>query len=331
MADDADRYEAWYARKLWTLLPAIYRAEDSGSFDEAGPLQELVGRIGVQAAIVRRSIDRLWEDQMIETCDDWVVDYIGDLLATNMVPSLDGRERRVDVGKTIYYRRRKGTVALLEELASDVTGWTVRVVEFFRRLGRTRHGLDLPLGLPAPASDPRAELQHAEGLIGARTRTGAGGLADLRDPHGANLTNTAFDEYFHTGDVRRGRGATGWYDIPRVGVFAWRLHSLGVRGVTAVRSAACPNQCTFDPTGREIQLFARQQPATFDDWVSPGPNEVPGPISPDLLAAHFADLYGPNWLFVQRSVGPGPGDYVDVPANEVKPDPQAAGRFFIDP
>src|SRR6266540_2629196 len=99
MDADADRYEAWYTRKLWSLLPAIYRAEDSGSFDEAGPLQELVGRIGVQAAIVRRSIDRLWEDQMIETCDDWVVDYIGDLLSTNMVPSLDGRERRVGVGR----------------------------------------------------------------------------------------------------------------------------------------------------------------------------------------------------------------------------------------
>ena len=40
-------------------------------------------RVGAQAAVVRRSIDRLWEDQSIESCEDWVVDYIGDLLATN--------------------------------------------------------------------------------------------------------------------------------------------------------------------------------------------------------------------------------------------------------
>src|SRR6266508_5101390 len=332
MDADADRYEAWYTRKLWSLLPAIYRAEDSKDVDRVGPLQELVGRIGVEAAIVRRSIDRLWEDQMIETCDDWVVDYIGDLLGTNMVPSLDGRERRADVGKTIYYRRRKGTVALLEELASDVTGWTVRVVEFFRRLARARYGLDVPLGLPVPLPDPRAELQRAQGLFGVRTRTGVGGLADLRDAHGANLTNTAFDEYFHTADVRRGRGATGWYDIPRLGVFAWRLHSLGVSGVTAVQSAACANQHTFDPTGRDIQLFARQQPASFDDWLSPEEHEVPGPISADLLSAHFGDLYGFNSLFVRRKVGPLPDDYADVPANEVKPDPRVpVGRFFIDP
>src|SRR5262249_51138320 len=112
MATDTDRYEAWYSYKLWTLLPALYRAEDSDSLDQPGHLQELVARIGAQAAIVRRSIDRLWDDQSIETCDDWVIDYIGDLLATNLVASLDERGRRVDVGKTINYRRRKGTLAL---------------------------------------------------------------------------------------------------------------------------------------------------------------------------------------------------------------------------
>src|SRR5271156_4279486 len=105
MADN-DRYEAWYAAKLWNLLPAIYRAEDSGDFDTNGPLAEMVARIGAQAAIVRRSIDRLWEDQSIESCDDWVIAYVGDLLATNLVNSLDGRGRRLDVANTVYYRHR---------------------------------------------------------------------------------------------------------------------------------------------------------------------------------------------------------------------------------
>ena len=56
---DPDRYDAWYAAKLWGLLPALYRAEDSEEIDGKGPLKEMVGRIGAQAAIVRRSIDRL--------------------------------------------------------------------------------------------------------------------------------------------------------------------------------------------------------------------------------------------------------------------------------
>ena len=73
--------------------------------------------------MVRRSIDRLWEDQSVETCDSWVIPYIADLLATNLVPSMDARGQRLDVANTIYYRRRKGTVALLEQLAADVTGY----------------------------------------------------------------------------------------------------------------------------------------------------------------------------------------------------------------
>jgi hypothetical protein len=335
MATDADRYEAWYSYKLWMLLPALYRAEDSESFDEPGPLQELVARIGAEAAIVRRSIDRLWDDQSIETCDDWVINYIGDLLATNLVASLDERGRRVDVGKTIYYRRRKGTLALAEELAHDVTGWTVRVVEQFRRLGRTRHGLDPAIGLPARAETTERQLQRAQGLIGRHTRTMAGGPADLRDVHGANLTDGAFDEYFHTADVRRGRGATGRHNIPRLGVFTWRLHSLGVTGVTAVRDENCPNQYTFDPTGRDVQMFAPPGANFADEWVSPREHQVPGPISADLLRTAFADLYRAQSLFVQQWTGGQPphDHHAPVAAAEVAPDARdrAGHRFFIDP
>src|SRR5258707_4781122 len=168
MTNDLDHFEAYYADKLWNLLPTVYRAEDTDEFDRNGPLREMVNRIGGQAGILRRSIDRLWEDQSIETCDDWVIPYIGDLLATNLVASLDARGQRIDVAKTIYYRRRKGTVAILEEIATDITGWDARVVEFFRRLGRTRHGRDPEIGLPSAAADPAdaRALQLEQGLVG---------------------------------------------------------------------------------------------------------------------------------------------------------------------
>lgn len=333
-----DRYDDWYAEKLWTLLPAIYRAEDPVDDPAAnGPLREIVDRLGAQTAIVRRSIDRLWEDQSIETCDDWVIDYIGELLATNLVPSLDARGKRADVGKTIYYRRRKGTVAVLEELAGDITGWSVRVVEMFRRLGRTRHGLDPAIGLRADPSTARGTLQREEGLIGQRTSTSAGGFADLRSVHGASLTNSAFDEYFHTADVRRGRGAVGRYNIPHLGVFVWRLKSLPVAGVTAVHDATCVNQWTFDPTGREIALFAAGDRTYGDQWVSPLEQEVPGPISRDLLQVAFTELYriddAAHSLAVYRYVGGPPGlDYDLVTASEISQDPRRpTGRFSIDP
>lgn len=321
MASEPDGYDEWYAAKLWGLLPAVYRAEDSDDFDRKGPLEELVDRIGAQAAIVRRSIDRLWEDQAIETCDDWVIDYVGDLLAVNPVASLDARGRRLEVKSTISYRRRKGTLGLLEQLATDITGWQARAVEMFRRMARTRHGLD-------PALGTRRDLQRAQALIGARTRTPAGGTADLRDVHGAALAATAFDELFHTGDVRRGRGATGWHDIAHLGVFVWRLRSLGVRLVTPVSDVRCTGayrQYTFDPTGRDLPLYARGGRLFDDDWVSPEPHEMPGPITPAMLAAAFPELY-PASLGLYRF-----GDQL-VSAGDVAADPRAAGaRPWIDP
>src|SRR6266478_4098866 len=140
-----DRYAEYYAAKLWQLVPAVYRSLDSDP-SEPGPLVELVNRIGAQAAVLRRSIDRLWEDQSIESCDDWIIPYIGDLLATRLVACLDARAQRLDVAKTIYYRRRSGTLGVLEELAADIAGRDARAVEFFRRLGRTRHQFDPPIG-----------------------------------------------------------------------------------------------------------------------------------------------------------------------------------------
>jgi hypothetical protein len=309
MPDDRDHYEAYYAEKLWALLPAVYRAEDTDAFDQNGPLRELVNRIGVQAAILRRSIDRMWEDQSIESCDDWIIPYIGDLLATNLVASLDARGQRLDVAKTIYYRRRKGTVALLEELAHDITGWEVRVVEFFRRLARTRHGFDPEIGLPSATTAPldNRALQLAEGLIGPLTNTCIGGWADLRKVYGALQAQSpfgvyddlrpasAFDEYFHTADFRRGRGRSGWYNIPRLGVFVWRLYSFPLIDqepdtllAVPVQNAdpACTNHYSFDPTGREAPLFAAAEGVVNrfgSKWVSPDEWQLPTPISQALL------------------------------------------------
>jgi hypothetical protein len=336
MAANPDRYDARYTEKLWNLLPELYRAMDSDSPDETGPLREIVARIGAQAAVVRRSLDRLWENQSIESCDDLFINYIGDLLATNIVASLDARNRRLDVAKTIYYRRRKGTVALAEELAKDITGWKARVSEFFLGLARTRHNLDPAISQVDPVTGALTPLQLARRTLGVRTRTAAGGFADLRNVHGANLAGSAFDEYFHTADVRRGRGATGWYNIPRLGVFVWRLKTFSVQQVTPLRVKGCPQEYTFDPTGRDSLLFAREDTPTSDQWISPLEHQVPGPISFDLLRAEFTELYrekAPRSLGVfKHNSGPHPYDLV-LP-KDVRHDPREAGppnSFWIDP
>lgn len=311
MSGYPDNYDVYYADKLWNLLPAVYRAQDTDQFGANGPLRELVNRVGAQAANIRRSIDRMWEDQSIETCDDWVIPYIGDLLNTNLVGGLDPRGQRIDVAKTIYYRRRKGTVAILEEIAANITGWDAKVVEFFRRMGRTRHLLDPAIGawLYHPGEDPRhpidpplagwlnsvddlATLQVAEGLAGSLTQTGIGGFADLRNVYGATKATSAFDEFFHTADIRAGLGTTGWYNIPHLGVFLWRLVSYPVGPTTPVPVTGCPGWYCFDPTGRDIPLFApsRSADAFGANWVSPVEAQMPTPISQPLFDANTANI-----------------------------------------
>lgn len=346
MSPDRDHYEIFYADKLWALLPAVYRAQDTDNFNGNGPLRELVNRVGAQVATVRRSMDRLLEDQSIESCDDWVIAYIADLLATKLVASLDARGQRLDVAKTIYYRRRKGTVAVLEEIASDITGWDARVIEFFRRLGRQRHNFDPALAdLSASPADSRA-LAIAQGLTGGWTSSSIGGWADLRNAYGASQAQgpdsisrtlrppSAFDEYFHTADFRAGRGRSGWYNIPKLGVFLWRLISFGVDQTTPVQSGSC---YTFDPTGRRAPLFAASSRPLGDDWVSPQEWQVAAPISTPVLAAALRDratyaLYAaiaPDGVTLQpNSVGvfTKPGSFYElVDGSEVTTFPEGPG------
>jgi hypothetical protein len=169
-------------------------------------------------------------------------------------------------------------------------------------------------------------LQAAEGLIGPRTHTGIGGWADLRNRYGAEKAHTAFDEFFHMADFRRGVGRVGWYNIPRLGVFLWRLISFAMDQATPVAVAGCPGHFTFDPTGRLIPLFAaasrREEKQFGDKWTPPDEWQLPTPISAALLDAERPNLY-------RRSVGvyqqPG-ADYVLVAAGAVKIFPEL-GRF----
>jgi hypothetical protein len=297
MTNVEDGYDTYYAERLWESLPGVYRNEDTDSLTAPGPLREIINRIGGQVAVVRRSIDRLWADQSIETCDDWVIPYIGDLLGTNVVNHLDAQAQRRDVAKTIRYRRRKGTLDVLEELALDVTGWTARVAEGFQRLARTRHSLDPavgPAGFPRASGTEAAELLVTEGLAGLLTGGQAGGFADLRSRYGAALAGTAFDESFHAADVRTGRGALGHFAIPRLLVFLWRLASFPVVGGTPVAVADAPGQYVFDPTGREIPLFLPPAPDLGDESpVMPREWQVPGPLTSSLEAAITDDGTSP--------------------------------------
>ena len=384
MADDG--YVSWYQNKLWQLLPAVYRTQDATVAGVPGPLQELLNRIGAQSATLRRSIDRLWENQSIETCDEWVIPYIGDRRATRLVSCLDARAQRLDVAKTIYYRRRAGTLGLLEELVADIAGRDARAVEFFRRLGRTRHQFDPPIGNAFAADvvpwakdttyavgdivaagdstyicvaggisalsgtgpsgggtgivdhgvtwdfyNPLGSLVPAviEGLAGLNSRTPAGGFADLRNAYGAANTGSAFDEFAHTADLRAGVQSFGWYNISHLGMFIWWLHTYEIQGATPVSNGKASPCFSFDPSGRQIQLFAKQSrtAASFgDDWVSPNEWNLPVPVREVLWNAYPDQVY-PAAFSVE--LGEGAAAPSVVPRDQVSIHPETGVFSFI--
>src|SRR5205807_1669350 len=146
-------------------------------------------------------IEGLYENWFIETCQEWVVPYIGDLLGVRpLYPASPGTfSARAYVAHTLGYRRRKGTAAMLEQLAHDVTGWPSRVVEFFQLLATTQY------------------LNH---LRPANKIT-----PDLRDTNRLELLGGPFDSIAHTADVRHISHGRGRYDIPSIGIFLWKLEN----------------------------------------------------------------------------------------------------------
>ena len=93
--------------------------------------------IAQQALALDENLAQLYDDLFIETAAEWAVPYIGDLIGVRGLydQTTKSGSARAEVANTIGYRRRKGTAAMLEQLARDVTGWNLaRVVEFFQLL-----------------------------------------------------------------------------------------------------------------------------------------------------------------------------------------------------
>src|SRR5580765_2688529 len=122
---------------LFDRLPEIYRTRD----DEQTPKNQLrayLAAIEGPFGAIHDHIAQLYEDLFIDTCDDWVIPYIADLLGTTHLKG-GPRTLRADVADTIALRRRKGTLGAIERLAVDLTGWACRAVELRENLSWAQH------------------------------------------------------------------------------------------------------------------------------------------------------------------------------------------------
>jgi len=267
MSDPRDR--------LFDLLPAVYRQRDAG---QGWPLRALLRLAGEQAALLHADVARLYDNWFIETCDEWAVPYLGELigyLPAGGAGEDEPRARRFivprrEVANTLRARRRRGTLAILERLAMDTAQWPARAVELRRRVWATAN----LRGAPAAA---------------ART-------VSVRDPGPLAHEGGAFDAVARLPDVRQA-GATrraGWPNLPGLGVFAWRLHTHPVtRSPAYCAEEAGPHGFTFSPLGNDAPLFSPARPGAS----VPAGGPAPGPITRRELARDLAAHYGPGRAF----------------------------------
>jgi hypothetical protein len=248
--------------RLYNLLPAVYRLRDAA---QGQPLRALLALIQQQYDVVEQDIAGLYENWFIETCQEWVVPYIGGLLGVRplFAASADTFSARAYVANTLDFRRRKGTAAMLEELGLDVTGWPAHAVEFFQLLSTTQY------------------LNHL--------RPQSAGTASLRDTSALELLGGPFDTITHTVDVRHIASGRGRYNIPNLGIFVWRLQDyligpvstdprgLALQGDARAAASTADGRYTFDPTGASAPLFNRPKSRANTTGLLTE-LDVPGPL-----------------------------------------------------
>jgi hypothetical protein len=305
--------------RLFDLLPQHHRRRDA---EIGGPLRALLGVVAEQLDLVATDIELLYDDWFIETCADWAVPYLGDLVGYR---TLRGYEEavarggtaatqlaarlapRADVAATVTSRRRKGTLPLLESIARTVADWPARAVEFAPLLAASQ-----PVRLyPAdPDSGTAAGTATATGTAAAAAGTAAGTaaarraaaakarLVDVRRGAELDLIDSPFDELAHTvtaariSSVRR----TGRHSPPAVGLFAWRLKPYSITRAPAHCIDRARNLFTFSILGNDSPLVTRPVAEPSPAHIA-GMEHVPAPIRRRALADRLADFYGPGKSF----------------------------------
>lgn len=241
------------SERAYELLPAIVREDD---LKQGGPLEALYSVLMREGLVVEGDLARLLDNIFIETCDEWVVPYLGELLGVRGLHDIGSSRfsNRARVANTLAYRRRKGTATMLEQLGLDATGWRARVVEYFELLATTQW------------------LNHVR-LQSLET-------PDLRRGDALERLGSAFEETRHFVDVRRIAKGRGRYNLPNVGIFLWRLDSQYLAERTALKAAgtgAARGRFFIDPLGFDTPLFNRPQTERSILSLASELN-VPGPL-----------------------------------------------------
>lgn len=213
--------------ELYQRLPEIYRIKDEDLPEkylesEAFQLKSFLAPVEDMFSAIHENIESLYHDLFIETCDEWVIPYIADLLGTSHL-SGDPWTVRADVASTIALRRRKGTLGAIELLAYILTKWGVHCVELRENLVWNQH---LNHQRPDEGGEPPYSLPKIKRQTPIR-----GGTMNLRDPSIVALLDTPFDPFAHVADARPHKIGQVRYNLPNLAIYLWRLKDYRLRVV----------------------------------------------------------------------------------------------------
>lgn len=279
---------------LFDRLPEIYRTRDAEQ-TPANQLRAYLGAIEKAFGALHANVAQLYDDLFIDTCDDWVIPYIADLLGTTHLKG-DPRTLRADVADTIALRRRKGTLGAIERLAVNLTGWACRSVELRENLGWTQH-------LNHQRPDAGGEPPYADPAL-TRFHVPRGGTAPIRDPAALALLGTPFDPFAYTADVKPALDDARHINLPNLAIFLWRLAAYRLPRVRPLAKGSIdlgpqPTGLArfalrFDlhPLDIPVRLFNVSRPGFLHAGTSGGvvspltqPDAVPGPMLDARLAS----------------------------------------------
>mgnify|MGYP001103409534 CR=1 FL=1 len=279
-------------KRLYELLPAVYRERDNSSRSEGrgddrydGDLGRYLAGFGVLLDRTYRTLEQRFADAFPDTPEegrppqDWVLPYLAQLLDARLV-SPHAAGRRAEIANAVAWRQRKGTVAVIEDVAEKVGQLEVEVQEGWRRVARTAR-IGFPLlsahslgyahdpdpdnpsqaakhpGLPTATVDlrcPSTALEAEPGSPGARTTRFEGVSQTWRQGsyHGVPCYPGSFDDVSpRTVDLRSPDWRVGHHHPRRVLLYT------------------PPPAGFFPPSAVTIQWSNRHDhPELFEEFVS---------------------------------------------------------------
>jgi len=175
-----------HAELLYRILPALYRERD-----ESGDLRKYLNGCGLLLDQLHRTLLQRYADIFPDSdpasfdleSQPWLLPYMAALLDVRLTSPLESGQR-AEIARAISWRKAKGTLRVVEEVAEMVGGLEVVVHEGWKRVATTAR-VGMPLLSPQHYGYAGTEPAPEHAPLRARQPGLPAGTVDLRCPGGA--------------------------------------------------------------------------------------------------------------------------------------------------